>query len=69
MITEFIIGTLIDVVVWVVASVMNFVGAPVSGTFGIPAPLMLIVELSVASFLAIYPAVLLWFAWRQVWGK
>lgn len=69
MITEFILGVIVDVVVFVVATVMNFVGAPVSGTFGIPAPLMLVVELSVSGFLAIYPAVLIWFAWRQIWGK
>lgn len=69
MITEFLLGLVIDVVVFVVAAIMNFVGTPVSGTFGIPAPLMIIVELSVSGFLAIYPAVLIWFAWRQVWGK
>ena len=69
MITEAILGVLVDLVVFLVAAVMNFVGAPVSGTFGIPAPLFIVVELSIAGFLAIYPAVLLWFAWRQIWGK
>jgi hypothetical protein len=69
MITEAILGIIIDLVVFLVAAIMNFVTAPVSGTFGIPAPLMLAVELSTTGFLAIYPAVLLWFTWRQVWGK
>lgn len=69
MITETVIGVFIDVIIWVFQSVMNIVTSPVSGTFGIPAPLLLLVELATGGFLAIYPAVFLWFIWRQIWGK
>lgn len=69
MITEAIFSVLIDIIVWLTASVINLGTAPVSGTFSIPSPLILIVELSVSGFLAIYPGVFLWFAWRQIWGK
>lgn len=69
MITEAIIGFLIDVVVFVFATIINFATAPISGTFAIPSPLVFIVEVMVFAFTSIYPLIGLWFLWRQVWGK
>lgn len=69
MITEAILGFLVDVVVWIFASVINIASAPISGTFAIPAPLFFIAEVMIFAFTAIYPLIGLWFIWRQVWGK
>lgn len=66
MITEAILGFFIDVITTVIASVINFAGAPVSGTFSIPKPLFMIVEIAVTAFTAIYPVMAVWFLWRQV---
>lgn len=69
MITEAVIGLLIDLVTFLFASVVNFATAPISGTFSIPRPLFFIAELQIIGFTAIYPVIGLWFLWRQVWGK
>lgn len=69
MITEAIFNIIIDSVVWMAATFINFRDAPISGTFGIPRPLFIIVELSLAAFLSIYPAVIVFWVWRQIWGS
>lgn len=69
MITEAILGFLIDFVVTLLAGIINFATAPASGTFSIPSPLFFIVEVMVTASTAIYPIIAGWFLWRQVWGK
>lgn len=66
MILEAILGFFIDLVLWVVSSILNIVGAPLSGTFAIPKPLFVIAEIAFTSLTAIYPAMFIWFLWRQV---
>lgn len=66
MIVEAILGFFIDVIVTILASIINIAGAPVSGTFSIPSPLALVAEIAVTAFTAIYPVMAVWFLWRQV---
>ena len=66
MITETVIGVGIDALVFIIASVINLVSSPISGTFSIPAPLFFIAEVSIFAVQSFYPALFLWYIWRQV---
>lgn len=69
MINEAILGFFVDMTTYLVSTVMNIIGSPVSGTFNIPSPLFSLFDIATGAYFAIYPAVILWFVWRQVWGK
>lgn len=66
MIIEAILGFFIDIITGIIGTIINFAGAPVSGTFSIPKPLFMIAEIAVTAFTAIYPVMAVWFLWRQV---
>lgn len=66
MITEAIFGVFLDLVMGIIGGIINLASAPVSGTFSIPRPLFVIVEISVFAFTAVYPVVGIWFLWRQI---
>lgn len=66
MITEAIIGFFIDIIMSIIATVINIAGAPLSGTFSIPGPLFDIASIALFAFTAIYPVMAIWFIWRQI---
>jgi hypothetical protein len=66
MITQTVLGFLIDIILGIVAKVVQIAGAPVNGSVQIPSPLVWATDVFLQSFTAIFPALLIWFIWRQI---
>lgn len=65
-ITESVGAFVIDTLKTILQALINAIGAPVAGTFKVPYILFQFAEVLLNATTAIFPALLIWFIWRQV---
>lgn len=66
MITETILGVLIDVVLWLVNTILSLLPAAPTFEFPVPRVLWELVEIVFSAAMSFFTAGLIWWIWRQV---
>lgn len=66
MITESIMGFFVDLILFVLDTAIDTLGAPISGAIIIPSPLAWAFTIMITAVTAVVPALFVWWLWRQI---